>query len=114
SPEAMGSTELARMRDELTRARNDMALLGSTLGPRHQRLVAARSQLEAIRQGISAELERLASNAALAHQRAQSQFEAAVAALAPLTGQMQDMDASRIQLRQLERQAESSRAVYEE
>ncbi|MBN9245634.1 MAG: GumC family protein [Mesorhizobium sp.] len=114
SPVATASPDLMRLRGELDRAETQLSLLEVTLGARHPRILVAKSGVAAVRRAIDVEMSRLARNADIAYDRAKSDYDAAVASLKPLVSQVQDIDTARIQLRQLQRDADSTRAVYEE
>ena len=114
STEALGSADVARLRGELERVEGLIGTLEATLGPRHPRRVEAESQRETVRRSLQAEIGRLYANAVLAEERATAQLNAAAQTLSRLTGDVQQSDASRVRLRQLERDAQSGRSVYEE
>jgi uncharacterized protein involved in exopolysaccharide biosynthesis len=113
APEALGSADIARLRTRLQAALADAATLEATLGARHPRLLVARGQVALARAAISAELDRLVAGAELAVERAGRQAGQLAGQLATATGALQQADARRIRLRQLERDAQASREVYE-
>ena len=114
SPVATASPDLMRLRGELEAAKALLTTLEATLGSRHPRILTAKSGVAAVQSAIDLEMNRLARNAEIAYDRAKSEYDAAVGSLKPLVSQVQDIDAARIQLRQLQRDADSARAVYEE
>ena len=114
STEALGSADVARLRGELERVEGLIGTLEATLGPRHPRRVEAESQRETVRRALQAEIGRLYANAVQAEERANAELSAASQALSRLTADVQQSDASRVRLRQLERDAQSGRSVYEE
>jgi len=114
APEALGSPEMTRLRAEWQTAAADAAILGATLGARHPRRIVAEERIATIRAAIRGEIGRLVTAAELALQRARDSEAALSAQMRTATAQLQDDDASRIRLRQLEREAEASRAVYED
>ncbi len=114
APEALGSPEMTRLHAEWQAAAADIAILGATLGARHPRLLVAEERLATIRAAIRGEAGRLVTAAELALQRAGDNEAALAARMQAATAQLQDDDASRIRLRQLEREAEASRAIYED
>ncbi|MGE0232396.1 MAG: GumC family protein [Flavobacteriaceae bacterium] len=114
SPAATKSADMLRLRGEYERAAAELATLGATLGPRHPARIRAQSQIDAVSRSIGQEVARLRSNAQLEYDRAKAEHAAAETALERLTDTYQTSDNARVQLRQLEREAESSRAVYEE
>ncbi len=114
SAEALKSTDVSRLRGDLERAQASIGNLSATLGPRHPQRLAAQSQLDAINRSIGQEIQRLQSNAQLAYDRAKTERTAAAAQVSRLSDQLKKMDSLRVHLRQLERDAQSSREVYEE
>ena len=114
SPVATASPDLMRLRGELESAKAQLTTLEATLGSRHPRIRTAQSSVAAVQRAIDTEMRRLARNANIAYDRAKSEYDAAVGSLGPLVSQVQKIDTARIQLRQLQRDADSARAVYEE
>ncbi|MEM7567997.1 MAG: GumC family protein, partial [Pseudomonadota bacterium] len=114
SAEAVGSTDVSRLRADLERVEAEIGTLSATLGARHPRLVEAESRRASVRRSLQAEVGRLYSNAVLAYERAESRLAAATASVGRLTRDVQASDASRVRLRQLERDAQTGRALYEE
>ena len=114
SPVATASPDLMRLRGELESAKAQLTTLEATLGSRHPRIRTAQSSVTAVQRAIDTEMRRLARNANIAYDRAKSEYDAAVGSLGPLVSQVQKIDTARIQLRQLQRDADSARAVYEE
>lgn len=114
APEALGSAEMTRLRAEWQMAAGDAAILRATLGARHPRLRLAEERLATARAAIRGEVGRLVTAAELALQRARDNAASLDAQMSAATTRLQNDDASRIRLRQLEREAEASRAVYED
>lgn len=114
SPIATASPDLMRLRGNLERANAQLTALEVTLGGRHPRILTAKGEVSAARNAINTEMNRLARNANIAYEQAKADYETAVNALKPLIVRVQDADAVRVQLRQLQREADSARAVYEE
>ncbi len=114
SAEAVGSADVSRLRSDLERLEAEIGTLDATLGPRHPRRVEAESRRASVRSSLQAELGRLYSNAVLAHDRARTRLAAATASVDRLTRDVQASDVSRVRLRQLERDAQTGRALYEE
>jgi uncharacterized protein involved in exopolysaccharide biosynthesis len=114
SPIATASPDLLRLRGELQQSEADLSTLSATLGERHPRVVSARSRVAAISKSVSGEMSRLAQYASIEYDRAKAEYQSALKSLDPLISQVQNIDSARIQLRQLQREADSARAVYEE
>lgn len=112
-PEAVASNTMTALRAQLGAARSKEADLLASLGARHPALVAARSQVADARRQIDDELARIA-------RAARSELDRAVATERQLAGRVEELQggqvaASRasVELRELEREVESSRVVYE-
>ncbi|KFC70681.1 Capsular exopolysaccharide family protein [Devosia sp. LC5] len=114
APEAMGSADITRLRDQLQTANADVAVLRATLGAQHPRLIVAEQRVTGARAALDAEVARLLIAADLALQRARDNASALRSRLENATANLQATDAKRIRLRQLEREAEASRAVYQD
>ena len=114
SPIATASPDLLRLRAEHEASSSALSSLTATLGDRHPRVITARSGVAAVQRAVSSEMTRLARHANIEYERAKSEYDSAVKSLDPLISQVQDIDAARVQLRQLQRDADSARAVYEE
>ena len=114
SPEAMGSPDMTRLRGEVQAAAADRSVLGASFGARHPRVLAAEERLMGAQAAITAEGARLLAAAELTLQRAQDSAAALDNQLANKTTALQTTDAKRVRLRQLQREADASRAVYED
>ncbi|UJW84812.1 GumC family protein [Devosia sp. SL43] len=114
APEAVGSEAMTQLRTELQAAVADAAVLGATLGARHPRLLVAQERVATARAAVGVEIQRVLASAELGLQRARESAAALTTQLASAATDMQDTDSKRIRLRQLEREAEASRAVYED
>lgn len=114
APEAVGSEALAQLRVQLQAAAADAAVLAASLGARHPRLVVAQERVATAQAAVTAEINRVLASAELGLQRAKENAAALGSQLADATTDLQATDSKRIRLRQLEREAEASRAVYED
>ena len=114
SPEAMGSPDMTRLRSEVQAAAADHSVLGASFGARHPRVLAAEERLAGAQAAITAEGARLLAGAELTLQRAQDSAAVLSSQLASKTTALQTTDTKRVRLRQLQREAEASRAVYED
>lgn len=114
SPLATASPDLLRLRGDLEASQAALSTLQATLGPRHPQVVTAATRVAAVQRLITAEITRLSQNADIAYESARSDYQAASKSLDPLVSQVQKIDSARIQLRQLQREADSARAIYEE
>jgi len=107
------NTTMVQLRNQLSEAQRKHAELGRTLGPRHPRVAAAQAEIDQARQAIRAESERLVAATRDAGRAAKETEDAIAASLRELTGQSFDINQKMIELRELERQAQASRLVYE-
>ncbi|WP_167591786.1 GumC family protein [Jiella endophytica] len=112
-PEELTSDSLARLRDSYSDLSQRVATLAATLGPRHPRLIAARDALDSVRDGIRRELERIVSSAQTELARAEQTDRELTAQVNDLKDKQLTTSASFVRLRELEREVDASRAVYE-
>ncbi|MGL5361420.1 MAG: GumC family protein, partial [Bosea sp. (in: a-proteobacteria)] len=112
-PEAVASNTMTALRAQLGAALNKEADLLASLGARHPLLAAAQQQVRDARRQISEELTRIS-------QAAKAEYDRVRAAEKQLMDRIEDLKrgqvtASRsfVQLREIERDVESSRAIYD-
>lgn len=112
-PEQIASPTLTELRKQYATASAEFGSLSSRLGPRHPQRVAAEQALEAVRGEIRNELRRIASSA-------QTELQRAIETQADLTRQLAQQKARQVnasvdlvKLRELERNATATRAIYE-
>lgn len=113
-PETAASSNLARLRAEVDAAAREVESLSATLGPLHPELMRASAKARATSSAFTAALAQLISSAGLERDRARTVQANAQAELDRLVGSVQVAGADQVQLRQLTREAEASRAIYEE
>jgi succinoglycan biosynthesis transport protein ExoP len=112
----LSETENATMvglRATLAEAQRNLAERQQVLGPRHPRVSAAQAELERAQRAIRAESERLVAATRDAWRAAQETEQSLAASLKQLTDQSFAANDRLIELRELERQAQASRLVYE-
>lgn len=114
SPDAMSSPDLQRLRGEYDLAVAALQTETATLGPKHPSVIRAQGQVNSVSRSIATMANRLRTSAKLQYDNAVADYTAAVAAVKTLTATAQSSDSAQVQLRQLERDAESSKAVYED
>lgn len=107
------NTTMVQLRNQLSEAQRKHAELSQTLGPRHPRVASAQAEIDQARQAIRSESERLVAATRDAWHAAKETEDAIAASLKELTGQSFDVNQKMIELRELERQAQASRLVYE-
>jgi uncharacterized protein involved in exopolysaccharide biosynthesis len=103
-----------RLRGEFQTAASQVAVLAASLGRQHPRLLAAQQQAGAARVALDAEISRMLTSAELNLDRAKDNAASLDIHVSGLTGTLQATDTKRVRLRQLEREAEASRAIYED
>ena len=112
-PEELTSTALNQLRDSYQKLSQQQAILSSSLGPRHPRRIANAQALDAARASIRAEVTRIVSATETELNRAESTDEDLTAQIDSLKTKQLETSESFVRLRELEREVEASRAVYE-
>lgn len=111
--DAVQSATITQLRTRYSAAREIEASLATTLGPQHPRLAAARAQVQDIENGINEELARIARSARGDLERARNDEADLVARLETLKLASVTTNKAQVELRELEREANASRVVYE-
>ncbi len=104
---------MASLRAQLSDARRRLAELEQVLGPLHPRVSAARGQVGEAQAAIRAESRRLVADARDDYQTASDTADELAAELKRTQSQSFDTNQDLIRLRELQREAQSSRVVYE-
>jgi uncharacterized protein involved in exopolysaccharide biosynthesis/Mrp family chromosome partitioning ATPase len=112
-PEAIASNTITALRAQLGAAQAREADLIANLGPQHPSLLAAQSQVRDARRQISDELSRIMQAAKSEYDRARSAEQAISGRFDGLKKDTLDTSAALVQLREIEREVEASRAVYQ-
>ena len=112
-PEALQSQTIANLRAQYAEARKRQAELQAELGPRHPALRQVELQVQDLRRAINEEVERFALAARNDLIRARD-YEASLGkALETQKRQSVQMSQASVRLRELEREVEASRDVYQ-
>ena len=111
-PEAVQSAAIDRLRGQYAELAAKEADLRTNLGERHPFIAAVRTQMQDVRRLIDAELNRIAGAAETEYQRAQANERTLTAELERLQRQSAVTAQSSVQLRELEREVEAARSVY--
>jgi succinoglycan biosynthesis transport protein ExoP len=111
--EAVQSTTIGLLRQQYAAAVEREATLMSELGPQHPYVLDARAQVRNAQRLITEELARIAEAASNDYQRARANEESLTGSLAALKRRATDTSLAFVKLRELEREAEASRVVYE-
>lgn len=106
-------SSLGALRIRLAEARQRLAELQQSLGPRHPRIIATREEVTQAERAIRAESERLVAAAQDDYETAASALDKINADLKQATETSFTTNQDMIRLRQLEREAQSVKMVYE-
>ena len=112
-PEALQSPTIANLRAQYAEARKRQAELQSELGPRHPALRQAEQQAQDLRRTINEEVERFAQAARNDLTRARDYEASLNKALETQKRQSVQLSQASVRLRELERDVEASRDVYQ-
>jgi succinoglycan biosynthesis transport protein ExoP len=112
TPEAVQSSAIDRLRGQYAELAAKEADLRTNLGERHPFIAAVRTQMQDVRRLIDAELNRIAGAAETEAQRAQANERTLTAEREKLQRQSAVTAQSSVQLRELEREVEAARSVY--
>ncbi len=112
-PEAVNSNTITALRAQLGAALARESELVTLLGPSHPQMIAARSQVRDARRQIADELARIVQSAKLDHERALAAERSMVQRFEELKRDSFSTNQASVQLRELEREAEANRSVYQ-
>lgn len=112
-PDAIRSQALATLRAQYSDARGKEGQLAAALLPGHPSIAAARGQANNIRAAIREEVGRIVVSAESEHLRASRQEKALEGAIAKLERELTETNERMLRLRELERDAQAQRTVYE-
>ncbi|MGU3574473.1 GumC family protein [Brucellaceae bacterium C25G] len=113
-PEDMQSDTLTLLRGQYATARQQADGLAMSLGPRHPQLIQAQSQVAAARREINAELVRIRASLQVEQRRSEQQEQELSVRLAQMKVQHANDNKERVTLRELEREVEAHRKIYED
>ncbi len=111
--DAVASGTITRLREQYAMAARKEAMLSANLLPSHPQLIQAHSEVQSVRRLIRDEVERIADAIKLENETAKRRLADAEAALVASRQKADTNDSARIRLRELEREAETTRSVYE-
>ncbi len=111
--EALQSATLERLRSNYAAVRQREASLAAQLLPSHPVMRQVRQEMQAARSSIDAELDRIASTVRTALERAKATEKALSAQLDDMKARTMGESRAQIELRELERQAETARSLYQ-
>ena len=107
------SETLAQLRTEYATAKQRADALAATLGPRHPSLATARAEQAALQGEVDQEVARIVEAARIDLQRARDVFDQLSNAAGTQLGSVFSDEQAQLELRQLERTATSTVAIYE-
>lgn len=111
--EALGSIVVQRLREQRATVSREVADLSGRYGPNHPEMVRAQRQLVDIDAQIQAEIQRIISNLEAQAQVARERTGSMAGSLGAARGTLAANNAAAVRLNELERNAESVRALYE-
>lgn len=112
-PEAVASNTMTALRSQLGAALNKEADMRASLGSRHPALASAQAQVRDARRQISEELSRIARAAKAEYDRAVESERQIARRVEELKGEQYAASRASVELRELDREVESSRVVYD-
>jgi len=112
-PEALQSPTIANLRAQYAEARKRMAEMTSELGPLHPALRQMEKQVEDLRRTVNEEIDRFAQSAKNDLARARDYETSLTRALEAQKRQSVQLSQAAVRLRELEREVEASRDVYQ-
>jgi uncharacterized protein involved in exopolysaccharide biosynthesis/Mrp family chromosome partitioning ATPase len=112
-PEALQSPTIANLRAQYAEARRKYAELSSELGPLHPSLKNMEKQVDDLRKNITEELNRFSQSAKNDLTRARDYEASLTRTLDQQKHQSVDLSQASVQLRELEREVEANRNVYQ-
>ncbi|MEZ6002159.1 GumC family protein [Hyphomonas sp.] len=112
--EVLDSQLVSRLKEQLSVLRGRVAELETKLGPQHPELIGARNEVRDVERQMAAEVSRIADNLESEVKAKQDQVNAIQARINQANAQLRDNSIASVRLRELERDAETSRVLYEE
>lgn len=111
--EALGSDTIARLRSQYADLAKTEADLSTKLGARHPQLTTVRAQLRETRQLINEEVQRILQSRRHTYEVAAAREASLQKSLGDLTNISNDSGPAQVRLRELQRQADANRTLYE-
>lgn len=112
--EVLDSPVISSLKTQRAQILRRVAELETTLGPAHPELIGARNEAADIERQITAEVSRIASNLESELKVAQDQINSINSNISQSTAQLRGNNINLVRLRELERDSETSRVLYEE
>jgi uncharacterized protein involved in exopolysaccharide biosynthesis len=112
-PEAVNSQTLGILRQQLGDAQRRVATLTASLGPQHPELLAAQQSLRDAQRSVGEEIARIRQSARAEYDRSVANERSIGAQVDQLKQQTLATSRDTVELRELERELESNRAIYQ-
>ena len=112
-PEAVLSQTIGQLRTQYAEVARQRAELGALVGPRHPSITNLDAQIQGVQKLINEELTRIATAARSDLERTQASEKALDANLEALKQKSVETGQASVRLRELEREVEASRAIYQ-
>ncbi|MEH6696271.1 MAG: Wzz/FepE/Etk N-terminal domain-containing protein [Hyphomonas sp.] len=112
--EVLDSPVISGLKAQRAQILRRVAELETTLGPSHPELIGARNEAADIERQIESEVSRIAANLENEVKAAQDQINSINSNIGQSTAQLRGNNINLVRLRELERDAETSRVLYEE
>jgi len=112
-PEAINSNTITRLRERAAAASQRYQALSVQLLPSHPRMQAMKAEVESANALVNSELKRIAEAAQTEYDRARANEEKIQARINELKGGTYKTNDALVRLRELQRDADSKRAIYE-
>ncbi len=112
-PEAVLSQTIGQLRTQYAEVARQRAELGALVGPRHPSITNLDAQIQGVQKLINEELVRIATAARSDLERSQASEKALEADLETLKQRSVTTSQASVRLRELERDGEASRAIYQ-
>lgn len=112
-PEELNSSVLTALRSQYSSAKQKRDGIATKLGPRHPERIQSESELESLRSSIGSELRRVSASMQTDLKRAIQTEQDLAARLAELKARQGNMGEDLVRLRELQRESDANRSVYE-
>ena len=112
--EVLDSTLISNLKSQLSTLRGRVAELETRLGPQHPELIGARNEVADVQRQLTAEVNRIAGNLENEVKAKQDQLNSIQSRINQANAQLRGNSIANVRLRELERDAETSRVLYEE
>ena len=112
--QVLDSPLISRLKEQLSTLRGRVADLETRLGPQHPELIGARNEAADVERQMTAEINRIAANLESDLKIKQDQVNSIQGKINQSNAQLRGNSLAMVRLRELERDAETSRVLYEE